>query len=139
MLFIATADAEGRPAASSYKGGDPGVRARGSTSARIASPNYDGNGMYLTAGDMLVNPNVGLLFIDFEGRKRMRLNGVASSSGRERPAARRVSRGAVRDPCAGADYVYMPSTGFSRLVCFRTRITNCASGYSPSSGSFFVH
>src|SRR5215207_7115677 len=76
MLFIATADAEGRPQ-SSYKGGDPGF-VRVLDERTIAFPNYDGNGMYLTAGNMLVNPHVGLLFIDFEGRKRMRLNGVAS-------------------------------------------------------------
>ena len=76
MFFIATADAEGRPQ-SSYKGGDPGF-VRVLDERTIAFPNYDGNGMYLTAGNMLVNPNVGLLFIDFEGRKRMRLNGIAS-------------------------------------------------------------
>jgi predicted pyridoxine 5'-phosphate oxidase superfamily flavin-nucleotide-binding protein len=76
MFFIATADADGRPQ-SSYKGGDPGF-VRVVDERTIAFPNYDGNGMYLTAGNMLVNPNVGLLFIDFEGRKRMRLNGVAS-------------------------------------------------------------
>jgi hypothetical protein len=34
--------------------------------------------MYLSFGNALVNPQVGLLFIDFEGRKRMRLNGMAS-------------------------------------------------------------
>ena len=44
----------------------------------IAFPIYDGNGMYLSAGNVLVNPQVGLLFISFEQRKRMRLNGVAS-------------------------------------------------------------
>jgi predicted pyridoxine 5'-phosphate oxidase superfamily flavin-nucleotide-binding protein len=76
MFFIATADADGRPQ-SSYKGGDPGF-VRVVDERTIAFPNYDGNGMYLTAGNMLVNPKVGLLFIDFEGRKRMRLNGVAS-------------------------------------------------------------
>jgi len=76
MFFIATADAEGRPQ-SSYKGGDPGF-VRVLDERTLAFPNYDGNGMYLTAGNMLVNPNVGLLFIDFEDRKRMRLNGVAS-------------------------------------------------------------
>jgi uncharacterized protein len=76
MFFIATADEEGRPQ-SSYKGGDPGF-VRVIDEHTIAFPNYDGNGMYLTAGNMLVNPHVGLLFIDFEGRKRMRLNGVAS-------------------------------------------------------------
>ena len=40
-------------------------------------PNYDGNGMFLTAGNALVNPHVGLLFISFVERKRLRLNGVA--------------------------------------------------------------
>src|ERR671921_778816 len=43
-----------------------------------AFPLYDGNGMYLSAGNALVNPHVGLLFIDFERRRRMRLNGIAS-------------------------------------------------------------
>jgi predicted pyridoxine 5'-phosphate oxidase superfamily flavin-nucleotide-binding protein len=76
MFFIATADAEGRPQ-SSYKGGDPGF-VRVLDERTIAFPNYDGNGMYLTAGNLIVNPHVGLLFIDFEGRKRMRLNGIAS-------------------------------------------------------------
>src|SRR3954465_10116819 len=76
MFFLATADAEGRPQCS-YKGGDPGfVKVLDETT--LAFPNYDGNGMYLSMGNLLVNPQVGLLFIDFQGRKRMRLNGVAS-------------------------------------------------------------
>jgi uncharacterized protein len=75
MLFIATADADGRPQCS-YKGGDPGF-VRVLDEHTIAFPVYDGNGMYLTAGNALANPDVGLLFIDFEGRKRLRLNGVA--------------------------------------------------------------
>ena len=76
MFFIATADAEGQPQCS-YKGGDPGF-VRVVDERTIAFPVYDGNGMYLTAGNALVNPRVGLLFIDFERRRRMRLNGVAS-------------------------------------------------------------
>ena len=76
MFFIATADAEGRPQCS-YKGGDPGF-VRVLDDRTIAFPVYDGNGMYLTAGNATVNPYVGLLFIDFERRRRMRLNGVAS-------------------------------------------------------------
>jgi uncharacterized protein len=76
MFFIATADEEGRPQCS-YKGGDPGF-VRVLDEHTIAFPAYNGNGMYLSFGNALVNPNVGLLFIDFEGRKRMRLNGVAS-------------------------------------------------------------
>jgi predicted pyridoxine 5'-phosphate oxidase superfamily flavin-nucleotide-binding protein len=75
MLFLATADAAGRPQCS-YKGGEPGF-VRVVDKHTIAFPNYDGNGMFLSAGNALVNPNVGLLFISFEERKRMRLNGVA--------------------------------------------------------------
>ena len=76
MFFIATADEDGRPQCS-YKGGDPGF-VRVLDERTIAFPGYDGNGMYLTFGNALVNPHVGLLFVDFEGRKRLRLNGVAS-------------------------------------------------------------
>ena len=76
MFFIATTDERGQPQCS-YKGGEPGF-VRVLDERTIAFPVYDGNGMYLTAGNLLVHPQVGLLFIDFEGRKRMRLNGVAS-------------------------------------------------------------
>jgi predicted pyridoxine 5'-phosphate oxidase superfamily flavin-nucleotide-binding protein len=76
MLFLATADAEGRPQCS-YKGGEPGF-VRVIDEHTVAFPNYDGNGMFLSAGNALVNPNVGLLFISFTERKRMRLNGVAA-------------------------------------------------------------
>jgi uncharacterized protein len=75
MLFVATADADGKPQCS-YKGGDPGF-VRVLDEHTIAFPNYDGNGMFLTAGNALVNPRVGLLFISFEERKRVRVNGVA--------------------------------------------------------------
>jgi hypothetical protein len=76
MFFLATADAAGRPQCS-YKGGDPGF-VRVLDERTIAFPSFDGNGMYLSAGNVLVNPHVGLLFIDFERRSRLRLNGVAS-------------------------------------------------------------
>ncbi|MFL5895226.1 MAG: pyridoxamine 5'-phosphate oxidase family protein [Thermoleophilaceae bacterium] len=78
MFFIATADADGRPQ-SSYKGGEPGfVKVLDETT--LAFPNYDGNGMYLSMGNLLVNPHVGLLFIDFTGDppSRVRVNGTAS-------------------------------------------------------------
>jgi hypothetical protein len=76
MLFLATADAEGRPNCS-YKGGDPGF-VRVPDERTIAFPSYDGNGMYLSTGNALANPNVGILFISFVERTRLRLNGVAS-------------------------------------------------------------
>jgi uncharacterized protein len=78
MFFLATADADGRPQCS-YKGGDPGF-VRVLDERTVAFPNYDGNGMYLSMGNLLVNPRVGMLFVDFvsERPSRLRLNGVAS-------------------------------------------------------------
>ncbi len=76
MFFLATADEEGRPQCS-YKGGDPGF-VRVVDEHTIAFPNYDGNGMYLSMGNLVRNQQVGLLFIDFERGRRMRFNGEAS-------------------------------------------------------------
>ena len=76
MFFLATADAEGRPDCS-YKGGMPGF-VRVLNSNTLAFPDYDGNGMFKSLGNMLVNPHVGMLFIDFEHPGRMRINGTAT-------------------------------------------------------------
>lgn len=76
MFFLATADAHGFPNCS-YKGGDPGF-VRVVDDRTIAFPNYDGNGMYLSMGNVLHNANVGLLFVDWENQWRLRYNGVAS-------------------------------------------------------------
>lgn len=76
MCFVATADAEGRPDCS-YKGGLPGfVRVLDDTT--LAMPDFDGNGMYRSWGNVLANPHVGLLFIDFEQPRRLRVNGRAT-------------------------------------------------------------
>jgi len=76
-FFIATADAQGRPDCS-FKGGPPGfVRVTGQS--ELAFPDYDGNGMFKSLGNVLVNPNVGLLFIAMHGRPaRLRVNGTAT-------------------------------------------------------------
>jgi predicted pyridoxine 5'-phosphate oxidase superfamily flavin-nucleotide-binding protein len=76
MLFIASADSAGRPDCS-YKGGLPGF-VRVIDQQTLAVPDYDGNGMYRTWGNVLVNPHVGLLFVDFERTQRLRVNGTAS-------------------------------------------------------------
>lgn len=75
-FFLATADADGRPTCS-HKGGDPGF-VKVVDDRTLAFPSYDGNGMFLSLGNVLVNPHVGLLFIDFENGWRMRVQGVAS-------------------------------------------------------------
>jgi predicted pyridoxine 5'-phosphate oxidase superfamily flavin-nucleotide-binding protein len=76
-FFIATADAQGRPDCS-FKGGMPGfVRVTGTS--EIAFPDYDGNGMFKSLGNLLVNPEVGLLFIAMHDKpKRLRVNGTAA-------------------------------------------------------------
>jgi predicted pyridoxine 5'-phosphate oxidase superfamily flavin-nucleotide-binding protein len=75
MLFLATVDEHGQPSCS-YKGGDPGfVTVLDGTT--LAFPNYDGNGMYLSMGNISGSGRVGLLFIDFERQRRMRVEGVA--------------------------------------------------------------
>jgi predicted pyridoxine 5'-phosphate oxidase superfamily flavin-nucleotide-binding protein len=76
MFFLATADGEGRPTCS-YKGGDPGF-VRAVDDRTLAFPNYDGNGMYLSMGNVAVNPEVGLLFIDFVSGNRLRVQGRAT-------------------------------------------------------------
>jgi predicted pyridoxine 5'-phosphate oxidase superfamily flavin-nucleotide-binding protein len=75
MMFVATADAQGHPECS-YKGGLPGF-VRVLDDRTLAFPDYDGNGMYRSWGNLLVNPAVGLLFLDFETPKRLRVNGSA--------------------------------------------------------------
>jgi predicted pyridoxine 5'-phosphate oxidase superfamily flavin-nucleotide-binding protein len=76
-FFLATADAEGRPDCS-FKGGAPGfVRVVGDD--ELVFPDYDGNGMFKSLGNILVNPAVGLLFIDMgEKPRRLRVNGTAT-------------------------------------------------------------
>lgn len=76
MFFLATVDARGH-ASCTYRGGDPGF-VRVVDEHTIAFPNYNGNGMYLSMGNVLGTGEVGILFIDFEHRQRMRFNGVAS-------------------------------------------------------------
>lgn len=76
MFFLATADADGQPQCS-YKGGAPGF-VRVVDESTIAFPVYDGNGMFLSTGNVTENPAVGLLFIDFANGSRLRLNGDAT-------------------------------------------------------------
>lgn len=79
-FFLATADADGRPDCS-FKGGMPGfVRITGPD--ELAFPDYDGNGMFKSLGNLLVNENLAMLFIAMHGTpQRLRLNGTASVRG----------------------------------------------------------
>lgn len=75
MFFLATSDAYGQPNCS-YKGG-----ARGFVTIvderTLAFPDYNGNGMHLSVGNINETNKVGLLFVDFERQARMRVLGCA--------------------------------------------------------------
>lgn len=105
MFFLATVDERGRVNCS-YKGGEPGF-VRVLDERTIAFPNYDGNGMYLSMGNIAQTAEVGLLFIDFERQARMRLNGRAAISAADPLLAR------------------YPEAQFMVLVTVRELFPNC--------------
>jgi predicted pyridoxine 5'-phosphate oxidase superfamily flavin-nucleotide-binding protein len=76
MFFLATVDDRGFPTCS-YKAGEPGF-IRVVDPRTLAFPNYDGNGMYLSMGNIAQTRQVGMLFIDFENQTRMRVQGEAT-------------------------------------------------------------
>jgi uncharacterized protein len=77
FFFLATADQQGRPDCS-FKGGPPGF-VQVPAPDLLVFPDYDGNGMFKSLGNIKANPQVGLLFIAIgEKPKRLRVNGRAS-------------------------------------------------------------
>ena len=78
MFFLSTINGAGQPTVS-YKGGEPGF-IRVLDPKTIAFPSYDGNGMYLSMGNIALTGLAGLLFIDFETPHRVRVQGQASVS-----------------------------------------------------------
>lgn len=78
MFFFTTIDHRGFPTCS-YKGGNPGF-VKVLDAKTIAFPLYDGNGMFLSAGNLQTHAKVGMLFIDFETPHRVRVHGTASVS-----------------------------------------------------------
>ena len=112
MFFLATADAAGQPDCS-YKGGRRASCA--SLAAELAFPSYDGNGMFRSLGNVLRQPGVGLLFLDFEQPRRLRVNGRRRSC--RRPAAGefdgRAARGARAAPSRSSPTARATSTACS--------------------------
>ena len=106
MFFLATVDSSGQPTCS-YKGGEPGF-------VRIADPKtlhfplYDGNGMFLSAGNVQATSKVGLLFISFEAPHRLRVEGTASLSRSEEAVAQYSGALLVVEIAVSAVYVNCP-------------------------------
>ena len=93
FFFLSTVNADGHPTVS-HKGGAPGfVRVVDPTT--IVFPSYDGNGMFLSAGNIANNGRVGLLFIDFNTPHRIRAHANATL----------VTEGPLLDSYPGADLI----------------------------------
>ena len=76
MFFLSTIDHNNRPTVS-YKGGDPGfVKVIDETT--LAFPSFDGNGMFMSMGNIKQNNKIGMLFISFEKPHRLRVHGEAT-------------------------------------------------------------
>lgn len=78
FFFLATVDGTGMPTVS-YKGGAPGL-VRVVDPQTLAFPNYDGNGMFLSVGNIDESHKIGMLFIDLETPNRVRVQATASVS-----------------------------------------------------------
>jgi uncharacterized protein len=75
-FFIASEHPE-QGADISHKGGSPGF-VRVVDSRHLAYPDFNGNSMFNTLGNLAINPHAGLLFIDFESGRTLQLRGTAS-------------------------------------------------------------
>ncbi|WP_375454300.1 pyridoxamine 5'-phosphate oxidase family protein [uncultured Methylobacterium sp.] len=119
MLFVSTVDGQGRPTVS-YKGGAPGfVRVTGPS--ELVFPSYDGNGMFLTLGNIAASTEVGLLFIDFERPYRLRVQGRAALA----------NDPALLGLYPGADHVVRVTTSRIFVNCGRYIHRNAGSTLSP--------
>jgi predicted pyridoxine 5'-phosphate oxidase superfamily flavin-nucleotide-binding protein len=78
FFFLSTVNQQGQPTVS-YKGGNPGF-VKVLDANTLLFPNYDGNGMYLSMGNIDANAKVGFLFMDFERPFRLRAQGTATLS-----------------------------------------------------------
>lgn len=76
FFFLSTVNGSGEPTVS-YKGGDVGTVTVVDTK-NLAFPIYDGNGMFLSVGNVGETAKVGMLFIDFETPHRVRVQGNAT-------------------------------------------------------------
>jgi predicted pyridoxine 5'-phosphate oxidase superfamily flavin-nucleotide-binding protein len=91
LFFLSTVDEQGFPSCS-YKGGNVGF-VRALNPSTLVFPSYDGNGMFMSLGNISASARVGLLFIDFETPQRLRLRGEA----------RLLKEGPVVDSYPGAE------------------------------------
>ncbi|MHB8301576.1 MAG: pyridoxamine 5'-phosphate oxidase family protein [Acidobacteriaceae bacterium] len=82
FFFISTANHRGE-CDCSFRGvefdnsGQPCLPIKVLDEKTLAFPDYRGNNLYNSLGNILVNPHIGMLFVDFQSRSRARVNGRA--------------------------------------------------------------
>ncbi len=76
FFFLSTVNGRGEPTVS-YKGGGVGT-VQVLDPSTLAFPAYDGNGMFLSMGNIADTAKIGMLFIDFETPNRVRVQATAS-------------------------------------------------------------
>ncbi|MEO1048053.1 MAG: pyridoxamine 5'-phosphate oxidase family protein [Pseudomonadota bacterium] len=81
FFFLSTVNGNGEPTVS-YKGGAAGF-VKVENANRLVFPSYDGNGMFLSLGNIAEAGKIGMLFIDFETPNRLRVQGTARIADRE--------------------------------------------------------
>lgn len=77
-FFIATASGTGA-ADASHRGGEPGF-VHVASPTELSWPDYPGNSMFMTLGNLELNPRAGLLFVDWESGRSLQLTGTAHVS-----------------------------------------------------------
>ena len=123
-FFIAT-DHPDRGADVSHKGGNPGF-VKVIDDRRLAFPDYNGNSMFNTLGNLTINPHAGLLFIDFDTGRTLQLSGVASIDWK--PDRARTFAGAERVVDFELRQIIDTPIGFPLIARFRQ-----FSRYNPKS------
>jgi len=129
FFFLATASPDSVD--SSFKGGESGF-VRVVSDNQIAWPDYDGNRMYRSLGNIMLNPRVGLLFICLDGKilnnaARLRINGHAEID--ESPAAVAGLPGAKRLVRVTAEHIFYNCPRYIPNLA-----TNAASVFVPREG-----
>jgi uncharacterized protein len=75
MFWLASVDPQGAPTVS-FKGGAPGF-VHILDKRTLLFPNYDGNGMYYSMGNVASTAQIGMLFMSFDRPARLRVQGRA--------------------------------------------------------------